>query len=174
MGEVYLVEDTELNRNIALKVIGGPALSDDLSSRLLKEAKIVARLEHPSIVPVHDAGKLLDGRTFFTMKYVQGQNLEKYARPEIALSDLLRTFHKVCQAVAFAHSRGVIHRDLKPENIMVWPDVARAAEQIDPVVNTNQLPPPINPLTCPARHAFFDKTSTLWIQGVTLGLDWRF
>ena len=119
MGEVYLVEDTDLNRNIALKVIGGPALSDDLSARLLKEAKIVARLEHPSIVPVHDAGKLMDGRTYFTMKYVQGESLETYARNHQMVSDLLRTFHKICEAVAFAHSRGVIHRDLKPENVMV-------------------------------------------------------
>jgi len=119
MGEVYLVEDTDLNRNIALKVIGGPAHSDDLSERLLKEAKIVARLEHPSIVPVHDAGKLLDGRTYFTMKYVQGESLQSYAHHHLVLSDLLRTFHKICEAVAFAHSRGVIHRDLKPENVMV-------------------------------------------------------
>ena len=119
MGEVYLVEDTELNRNVALKVIGGPLLSENLSLRLLKEAQVVARLEHPSIVPVHDVGRLLDGRTFFTMKYVQGKSLEEYAKDYSTLSDLLRTFHKVCEAVAFAHSRGVIHRDLKPANIMV-------------------------------------------------------
>ncbi|MBS1914122.1 MAG: serine/threonine protein kinase [Bacteroidetes bacterium] len=119
MGEVYLVEDTALERRVALKVLAAPLASNDLAERMLREARIVARLEHPGIVPVHDVGRLADGRVFFTMKYVDGERLDRHVTLLEGLPDRLRLFHKVCEAVAFAHSRGVLHRDLKPENIMV-------------------------------------------------------
>jgi serine/threonine protein kinase len=117
MGEVYLVEDGALDRLVAMKVLTGIEPSPELAARMLREARIVARLEHPGIVPVHDVGHLSDGRPFFTMKFVQGERLDRCAA--MALADRLRALHKVCEAVAFAHAHGVLHRDLKPENIMI-------------------------------------------------------
>lgn len=119
MGSIYLVEDTSLDRRVALKIVTSPLPSAELARRLLKEAQIVARLEHPGIVPIHDVGALGDGRIFYTMKYVQGRRLDDYAREYRSTQNLLRLFQKICEAVAFAHAHGVIHRDLKPENIMV-------------------------------------------------------
>ena len=118
MGEVYLAEDSLLSRRVALKVLNLP-FTDEQARRMATEARVVARLEHPGIVPIHDFGKLADGRVFFTMKFVKGRRLDRYVREETSLPALLRCFHKVCETVSFAHSNGVIHRDLKPENIMV-------------------------------------------------------
>ena len=121
MGRVYLVKDTELGRDVALKVMNLPDVSEELAARMLREARIIAGLEHPGIVPVHDLGRLPDGRIFFTMKYVQGRTLDAYVKDELLLPELVRCFLRISEAVAFAHSRGVIHRDLKPENIMIGP-----------------------------------------------------
>jgi eukaryotic-like serine/threonine-protein kinase len=119
MGTVYLADDIDLGRKVALKVMNVVDDSGDLASRMMNEARILARLEHPAIVPVHDVGILPDRRIFYTMKYVQGDRLDQYALRGTSLPELLRTFQKVCDAVGFAHAHGVIHRDLKPENIMV-------------------------------------------------------
>lgn len=119
MGSIFLVEDTALNRNAALKALNIPDPDEDLSRRMLAEAKIIARLEHPGIVPVHDVGTLPDGRIFYTMKFVQGERLDHHVAGLKGIPEKLRVFQKICQAVAFAHSRSIIHRDLKPENIMV-------------------------------------------------------
>jgi len=119
MGTIYLVEDTQLDRRVALKVLHALDASGELAARMLREARVIAKLEHPSIVPVHDVGALPDGRVFYVMKFVQGQRLDQYADAENSLPNRLRIFQKVCEAVAFAHANGVIHRDLKPENIMV-------------------------------------------------------
>ncbi|PYV91101.1 MAG: hypothetical protein DMG05_08215 [Acidobacteria bacterium] len=105
---------------MALKVMNA-APSAELAQRMLREARIVARLEHPAIVPIHDVGQLPDGRVFYAMKYVQGRRLDRVVRNKNPLPELLRIFQRVCEAVAFAHAHGVIHRDLKPENIMVGP-----------------------------------------------------
>jgi eukaryotic-like serine/threonine-protein kinase len=121
MGTVYLAEDSVLGRRVALKVIDLPELRADLSARLLREAQILGRLEHPGIVPVHDAGTLADGRVFYAMKFVEGERLDILAKRIEAVPDRLRIFQRICEAVAFAHARGILHRDLKPENIMVGP-----------------------------------------------------
>ncbi|HEY2109818.1 MAG TPA: serine/threonine-protein kinase [Candidatus Acidoferrales bacterium] len=121
MGTVYLAEDSVLGRRVALKVLDLPELRADLSARLLREAQILGRLEHPGIVPVHDAGTLADGRVFYVMKFVEGERLDVLAKRIEALPDRLRIFQRICEAVAFAHARGILHRDLKPENIMVGP-----------------------------------------------------
>jgi serine/threonine protein kinase len=121
MGTVYLAQDADLGRKVAVKVMNETDRTGALASRMTREARIVALLEHPSIVPIHDVGLLDDGRVFYAMKLVQGKRLDEFANGAGTLSDLLRIFQKVCEAVAFAHARGVIHRDLKPENIMVGP-----------------------------------------------------
>ncbi len=119
MGTVYLAEDRELNRLVAIKVLNTPEVTEDLRNRMIREAQIIARLEHPGIVPVHDVGTLPDGRVFYAMKFVRGSRLDEYAAQNASVRDRLRKFQAVCDAVAFAHAHGVIHRDLKPQNIMI-------------------------------------------------------
>lgn len=121
MGVVYAAEDEKLERRVALKVLDVPGADGDLANRLIREARVLARLEHPGIVPVHDVGTLGDGRVFYTMKFVEGQRLDKFIEAVESVQDRLRLFLRICDAVAFAHARGVLHRDLKPANIMVGP-----------------------------------------------------
>jgi eukaryotic-like serine/threonine-protein kinase len=118
MGSVWLAEDVVLNRRVALKVLDLVAPSDDLAVRLLQEARILARLEHPGIVPVHEAGTLTDGRAFYCMKYVEGQTLAEHIANK-SLPDKLRLLERIAEPLDFAHARGFLHRDLKPENIMI-------------------------------------------------------
>jgi len=121
MGTVYRAEDTVLGRRVALKVLDLADVRGDLGARLLREAHILARLEHPGIVPVHDAGTLADGRVFYAMKFVEGERLDRLAERIGTIADRLRVFQRICEAVEFAHARGILHRDLKPENVMVGP-----------------------------------------------------
>src|SRR6266852_5369658 len=121
MGVVFTAEDERLQRRVALKVLDIPGTERDLANRLIREARVLARLEHPGIVPVHDVGTLADGRVFYTMKFVEGQRLDKYIESVTSFPDRLRIFLRICDAVAFAHARGVLHRDLKPANVMVGP-----------------------------------------------------
>jgi len=121
MGVVYSAEDEKLERRVALKVLDVHGTDGDLATRLMREARVLARLEHPGIVPVHDVGTLADGRVFYTMKFVEGQRLDKFIEGVESVQDRLRLFLRICEAVAFAHARGVLHRDLKPANIMVGP-----------------------------------------------------
>ena len=119
MGTVYLAEDRELSRQVAIKVLNAPLAGEDDRQRMLREAQVIARLEHPGIVPVHDVGTLDDGRIYYSMKYVRGCRLDEYVAEAESINDRLRKFQAVCDAVAFAHSHGVVHRDLKPQNIMI-------------------------------------------------------
>jgi serine/threonine protein kinase len=119
MGTVYRVRDRELGREVALKAIRLPEASPDVAARMLREARTLAQLEHPGIVPVHDVGRLNDGRTFYAMKLVRGAPLD--ALPPSPVADRLRIVERISEAVAFAHAHGVIHRDLKPQNVMVGP-----------------------------------------------------
>ena len=109
MGIVYRAHDTQLDRVVALKAIEcGP----------IDEARTLAQLEHPGIVPVYDSGVLPDGRSYCAMRLVTGDRLDAFLRAGHPLTARLRVFEKVCEAVAFAHDRGVVHCDLKPGNIM--------------------------------------------------------
>jgi len=119
MGVVYAALDELLGRRVALKVLDVPVADGDLARRLNREARVLAHLEHPGIVPVHDVGTLADGRVFYAMKFVEGQRLDKHIEAVTSLPDRLRLFLRICDAVAFAHARRVLHRDLKPANVMV-------------------------------------------------------
>jgi serine/threonine protein kinase len=128
MATVYVAADQLLGRDVAVKCIKSDLKGDDDASiRFHDEAKIMSMLDHPGAVPVHDLGKLADGRWFLAMKRVRGQTLKellaKRTPDEIAdRSTLLRfvdLYERVCQTVAAAHAQRVIHRDLKPENVMI-------------------------------------------------------
>jgi eukaryotic-like serine/threonine-protein kinase len=120
MGTVYRARDRRLERDVALKVMNAPSPTPGEVERMRSEARILARLEHPGIVPVHDLGLLPDGRLFYVMKLVRGRRLDEAMEAQ-PLHVRLRTFGRICEAVAFAHAQGIVHRDLKPENVMVGP-----------------------------------------------------
>ena len=121
MGTVWRAFDRELGREVALKVMNGPDPRPGGAARLRTEAQVLARLEHPGLVPVHDLGALPEGRLFYVMKLVRGRRLDEHVRDLPARAARLRVFERICEAVAFAHASGVIHRDLKPQNVMVGP-----------------------------------------------------
>jgi len=119
MGVVYRAHDRELQRDVALKVLRAGADARDLARRLHREARVLASLEHPGMVPVHDVGVLADGLGFYVMKLVRGRRLDQWAAGAPALSERLGAFERICETVAFAHAHGVVHRDLKPGNVML-------------------------------------------------------
>ena len=118
MATVYLASDRELDREVAVKV-PHDAIDATLEQRLRVEARVLARLEHPGIAPIHDVGRLADGRLFYVMKFVRGRTLRAHVADLPDLAERLRVFERICEPVAFAHAHGCIHRDLKPENVMI-------------------------------------------------------
>jgi eukaryotic-like serine/threonine-protein kinase len=127
MAKVEIAHDVLLERQVAKKTIHGHLVDNRRALFLfMREARITGQLDHPHIVPVYDVGRDTDGRLFFTMKRVSGRTLAdvfselpKGPLPRDVLLNVLDIFIKVCDAVAFAHSRGIIHCDLKPDNVMV-------------------------------------------------------
>ena len=118
MGAVYRAHDRELDRDVAIKVLALDAVRTGGDGRIAREAQLLAQLEHPGIVAVYDRGTLADGRAYYVMRLVKGQRLDEYAA-RAGRGELLRVFLRICDAVAFAHSRGIVHRDLKPGNVMI-------------------------------------------------------
>jgi len=146
LGEVFIAHDTEIDREVALKEIQlDKSHHPDSRQRFLFEAKVTGRLEHPGIVPVYGLGHYGDGRPFYAMRFIRGDSLEqailsfhnpwkleihsdhgesKFRVPaaeftSLEFRQLLGRFIDVCNAIEYAHARGVLHRDLKPENIML-------------------------------------------------------
>jgi serine/threonine-protein kinase len=124
MGAVLKGRDVELGRDVAVKVLlESHAGRTELLQRFVEEAQIAGQLQHPGVAPVYELGQFTDRRPYFAMKLVKGQTLAKLlaARksPEEGRPRFLGIFLQACQAVAYAHARGVIHRDLKPSNVMV-------------------------------------------------------
>jgi eukaryotic-like serine/threonine-protein kinase len=127
MSRIQRIVDQNLFRTAAMKVLNADLSGEPVArQRFVEEAQITAQLDHPNIPPVHDLWLDAEGRFCFTMKLVRGRTLNEILiqqtpkrRTEQQLERLLQVFSKVCDAVSFAHSRGVIHRDLKPENVMV-------------------------------------------------------
>jgi serine/threonine-protein kinase len=120
IGEVMTAHDLRMGREVAIKRLKTDQPTPDEVNRFLREARIQARLDHPAIPPVHELGAGPDGKPFFTMKRLAGLTLvDLLGAPEPNRPRLLRAFADVCQAIEFAHTRGVVHRDLKPGNIML-------------------------------------------------------
>lgn len=132
LGEVCIARDRELNREVALKrILERHSADTDSCARFQMEAEITGGLEHPGIVPVYALGASADGRPYYAMRFIRGETLKEAIRrhhtPEplsdgekrLELRSLLGRFIAVCNAIEYAHSRGVIHRDIKPNNIML-------------------------------------------------------
>lgn len=124
MGTVYLAHDVELERPVAVKMMA-MSLSDDaeLVTRFEREARMMAKLEHPNVVPVYAVGRC-DGAPYIVMKYLEGQSLQDYlrARGRLPLGEVLWITQQACDGLQFIHDRGVVHRDLKPANIFIGPN----------------------------------------------------
>ena len=118
MGVVYRARDPLLSRDVAVKLIPPSLLSPDSEQRFQREAQLVAQMDHPAIVSIHDLGRH-EGSLFFVMPLVQGTNLRAFLRQDSSLGDLLDISIQVAEALEYSHARGVVHRDIKPENLMV-------------------------------------------------------
>lgn len=135
MGEIRRMFDRHLNRTVAMKLLKAEYLDDPpLVARFLEEAQAIAQLEHPGIIPIYELGRWFDERLYFTMREIKGQTLAQVIEvlhparqgktwrsfsPDWNLRRLLNIFERACEAVGYAHERGVVHRDLKPSNIIV-------------------------------------------------------
>src|SRR5579859_1424750 len=134
MGEVVRAWDRDLHRFVAVKRMKSSSQSRDAILRFVKEAQITGQLEHPNIVPIHDLGIDSQGRIYFSLKLIEGESLKgiiekRKTNQELASGvrykdvytplRMIEIFISVCQAVAYAHAKGVIHRDIKPDNIML-------------------------------------------------------
>ena len=175
MGTVYRAHDRLLDRDVALKVMDAEPGLD--------EARVLARLEHPGIVPVYDAGDLPCGRRFAAMRLVEGERLDQFITRETSAGARLRVYLRVCDAVAFAHRAGVVHRDLKPRNIMVaafgqvflmdWGIAVRATQgSLERVAGTGRYMAPES-VTGPARdvHSLGKLLEDVMASGRTAPLE---
>src|SRR5438132_3627264 len=120
MGEVYLAQDTKLDRKVALKILPVELASNrDRMERFVREAKSAAALNHPHIAHIYEIGES-EGLHFIAMEYIDGETLrENIQRDKAPLAKLLKYLTQVAEGLAKAHSAGIVHRDLKPDNIMI-------------------------------------------------------
>src|SRR5215813_5051693 len=120
MGEVYLAEDTQLDRKVAIKILPAESIADDRAkSRLIREARAAAKLDHSNICSIYEVTEE-DSRSFIVMQYVEGETLAaRIQRKPLELREAVDIAAQVADALAEAHSVGIIHRDIKPENIMI-------------------------------------------------------
>ena len=149
MGVVYKARHRPLERIVALKVIrSGELARQEEIDRFLSEAEAAAGLSHPGIVPIHEVGTM-HGLVFYTMAYIEGKSLAQLVEAkELSPLESVKIVHKLCQAVAYAHSQGVYHRDLKPANVLVNPQgqpiiidfgLAKMAYSNDSLTATGQI-----------------------------------
>jgi hypothetical protein len=179
MGEVALVHDRRLERELAYKRAPLDRSDPEAAARLGREAQITAGLDHPGIVAVYDAGLDDDGRPFYTMRAVRGRSLAQHLAADpgaLARRTLVRQLLAVCEAIGYAHERGVIHRDLTPANVMLgdfgevqvvdWGLAVRRGEDI--VERGAGTPGYMSPERRAGRSAGGEPTSDVWALGTML------
>ena len=120
MGEVYLAEDTKLNRDVALKFLPSHLCQDeDCRARFKREAQAAAKLSHPNIMTIHEVGDY-QGRPYIVMEHVEGRSLKEFSTDtDLSMEQILELFIQICEGLNDAHEKGVTHRDIKPTNILV-------------------------------------------------------
>ncbi len=147
MGEVYEAEQISLGRMVALKIIRPNLVNHpQIRARFVREARIIARLRHPHIAAVYGIGRTSDGGLFIAMELVRGTSLDdRLSQGPTSITEAVRIFHDIAEAVSHAHEAGVVHRDLKPSNILIEPDgrvvvvdfgLARINAVVDPALST--------------------------------------
>ena len=120
MGQVYLAEDTQLGRNVAIKLLPAETVSDEHArKRLVREARAAATLDHPNICSIYEVGDA-DGRSFIAMQYIEGETLDlRLKREPVELKESITITSQIADALTEAHTHGIIHRDIKPSNIII-------------------------------------------------------
>lgn len=163
MGEVYLAQDTKLDRKVALKILpSGVASNRDRMERFIREARSAAALSHPNIAQIFEIGEH-DGTHFIAMEFIDGATLrEKIHRERTELRKLLRYLQHVAEGLTKAHAAGIVHRDLKPDNIMITRDghakildfgLAKLIEQQPmPAADSSEVATAVMPSTFNAGH----------------------
>src|SRR6266567_1652334 len=122
MGEVYLAQDTELDRTVAIKILPESLASDQQRlQRFIQEARAASALNHPHILTIYEIGTIGESR-FIATEFIDGETLRQRMNQGMKLSEVLETAIQTCGALSAAHAAGIIHRDIKPENIMVRRD----------------------------------------------------
>src|SRR3989442_7323511 len=189
MGEVYLAQDTTLDRRVAIKFLPESLVADEQArKRLVREAQAAAKLDHANICAIHEVGEE-DGRSFIVMQYVEGETLDaRMKRKPLELKDSLTIAAQVADALSDAHAHGIIHRDIKPSNVIITSrgqakvmdfglaKVIQQADRVDPEAQTQTLltAPDTIPGTVPymspeqLRGEQLSVSSDIWALGVVL------
>ena len=176
MAEVYLAEQKSLGRQVALKLMDQRKGDGDFTERFLKEARLVAALNHPGIITIHDFGILKDKRLYLSMEYLDGGDLDSKLEQRVSEVEALRILKELASALAFVHSKGIVHRDIKPANILfrqngslVLTDFGIAKEEIEDVKLTQTGVTVGSPAYCSPEQAQalpLDQRTDLYSVGV--------
>lgn len=171
MGVVWLAEREDAGNLVAIKFLPHAGLSPARRERFAREIKTLAKLKHPYVARLYDAGTLTDGTPWFVMEYVQGVPFTEYCRQEERpIEARLRLFRKVCEAVQYAHGQEIIHRDLKPSNILVEPDGTPRLLDFGIAKELQSLDEPADQTRPGLRFHSPDYAAPEWVRDGTVGL----
>ncbi|REJ79310.1 MAG: hypothetical protein DWQ47_00790 [Acidobacteria bacterium] len=147
MGEVYLAQDTKLNRKVAIKFLSDEFSRDsDKLNRFIQEAQAASALNHPNIVTIHEIGEWDDSR-YIALEYIEGETLSMFLKKKLSFEKALDIATQIASALDAAHSAGIVHRDIKPDNVMIRPDgvvkildfgIAKLTEKPEPEVDSEE------------------------------------